>query len=201
MGLLTVFTSLAPKIWDFMRTALVIALHHCSCRCGLQGRAAVADAVQVLEDDAAMEVAMQPAATAEQPCCCSPKPPCQVIEAPTSAQQVFDMVKLNSRDRRSTVHGRVVGESRACRPHFMRFIQRILDNDPSLGECGSRVLRLKPTLDLDTTTFEVDMVIEALRYNYRVEALYIHNFESVRHPNGLTRAATQDAFASVSKLL
>jgi hypothetical protein len=110
-----------------------------------------------------------------------PQPVVLSVEAPTSAQQVFDLVKVNSRERRSTIHGRVVGESRASRPHFMRFIQRILDSDTTLGECGSRVLRLKPTLDLDTTTFEVDMVIEALRHNYRIEALYIHNFEHVRH--------------------
>lgn len=70
---------------------------------------------------------------------------------------------------------------RAQRPDFRKFIQKILDNDPSLGECGSRVLRLKPTLDLDTSFFEIEMVLEALRYNHRVEALYIHNFEHVRH--------------------
>eukprot|EP00892_Ulva_mutabilis_P006334 jgi/Ulvmu1/4072/UM019_0050.1 len=72
---------------------------------------------------------------------------------------------------------RQVNLARAQRTDFREFIRRILDNDPTLGECASRVLRLKPTLDLDTTTFEIDMVLEALRYNYRIEALYIHNFE------------------------
>jgi hypothetical protein len=74
---------------------------------------------------------------------------------------------------------RIPGMARAGRTEFSAFVQRILDNDPTLGECASRVLRLKPTLDLNTTTFEIDMVLEALQYNYRVEALYIHNFEDV----------------------
>lgn len=74
---------------------------------------------------------------------------------------------------------RQIGMARAQRNDFRKFIQRILNNDPTLGECGSRVLRLKPTLDLDTTTFEIDMVLEALRHNHRIEALYIHNFEQV----------------------
>ena len=73
----------------------------------------------------------------------------------------------------------VQAQVRAQRPDFRKFIQKILDNDPSLGECGSRVLRLKPTLDLDTSFFEIEMVLEALRYNWRVQALYIHNFEHV----------------------
>lgn len=76
-------------------------------------------------------------------------------------------------------HGRKVHLARAQRKDFRVLINRILGNDPTLGECASRVLRLKPTLDLDTTTFEIDMVLEALRYNHRIEALYIHNFEEV----------------------
>lgn len=88
--------------------------------------------------------------------------------------------------------------ARAQRQEFRHFIQRILDNDPTLGECASRVLRLKPTLDLDTTTFEIDMVLEALRYNLRIEALYIHNFEQVRHSGG-NHALSNDLCLGASK--
>jgi hypothetical protein len=59
-------------------------------------------------------------------------------------------------------------------------VQQILESSAEIGECGGQVLRLKPSLDLDTTSMEIDMVLEALKVNSRVEALYIHNFENVR---------------------
>jgi hypothetical protein len=97
-----------------------------------------------------------------------------------TAAEVYELVRAETARRTSRSGTRLNGQARACHPHFRAFIQDLLDNTPTVGECGGRVLRLKPTLDLNTTELEIDMVLEALRHNFRVECLYIHNFEDVR---------------------
>ena len=66
--------------------------------------------------------------------------------------------------------------------HFREFINRLISNDPSLGNLNGRVLRLKDYVSPDASTAQLDMVIECLKQNVRVEVLYIQNFEKVTLP-------------------
>jgi hypothetical protein len=66
--------------------------------------------------------------------------------------------------------------------HFREFINRLILNDPSLGTLHGRVLRLKDYVSPDASTSQLDMVIECLKQNVRVEVLYIQNFEKVPPP-------------------
>jgi hypothetical protein len=108
------------------------------------------------------------------------KPTAATSDKPITADQIYQNALADTIRRMGCSTARVSGQARARHPRFMAFIQAVLDNSTDIGECGSRVLRLKPTLDLDATELEIDMVLDALKYNYRVEALYIHNFEDVR---------------------
>lgn len=63
--------------------------------------------------------------------------------------------------------------------HFREFINRLISNDPTLGTLNGRLLRLKDYVSPDASTAQLDMVIECLKQNVRVEVLYIQNFEKV----------------------
>jgi hypothetical protein len=63
--------------------------------------------------------------------------------------------------------------------HFREFINRLCLNDPSLGTLHGRVLRLKDFVSPDASPAQLDMIIECLKQNVRVEVLYIQNFEKV----------------------
>ena len=80
---------------------------------------------------------------------------------------------------------RTPGEGRVNDPNFQRFLQQIRANSTEIGECGGRVLRLKPRVSSNARPEEINAVLEALKLNWRVEVLYIQNFELVRtrgHP-------------------
>ena len=64
--------------------------------------------------------------------------------------------------------------------HFKAYIDSIRASSAEVGECSGRVLRLKPFLSPDTSSARLDHVLNALLYNWRVEVLYIQNFEKVR---------------------
>jgi hypothetical protein len=98
----------------------------------------------------------------------------------TTASELFERLAEESGRSRSRGSN---GYARASAPWFLEFVQKILESSADIGECGGRVLRLKPSFDLDTTCLEIDMVLEALKVNHRVQALYIHNFENVRYLN------------------
>lgn len=63
--------------------------------------------------------------------------------------------------------------------HFREFINRLIVNDPSLGTLNGRLLRVKDYVSPDASPAQLDMVIECLKQNVRVEVLYIQNFEKV----------------------
>lgn len=71
------------------------------------------------------------------------------------------------------------GESRANDPKFQAFLQHIRANSAAIGECEGRVLRLKPTVSSNARPEEINLVLDALTENWRVEVLYIQNFEMV----------------------
>jgi hypothetical protein len=75
---------------------------------------------------------------------------------------------------------RTPGESRAQDPKFQTFLQQIRENSAHIGECEGRVLRLKPTVSSNARPEEINHVLGALMHNWRVEVLYIQNFELVR---------------------
>lgn len=75
---------------------------------------------------------------------------------------------------------RTPGESRAQDPKFQAFLQQIRTSSPHIGECQGRVLRLKPTVSSNARPEEINLVLDALKQNWRVEVLYIQNFELVR---------------------
>jgi hypothetical protein len=76
---------------------------------------------------------------------------------------------------------RTPGESRINDPKFQKFLKQIRENSTEIGECRSRVLRLKPTVSSNARPEEINLVLEALKVNWRVEVLYIQNFELVSH--------------------
>ena len=63
---------------------------------------------------------------------------------------------------------------------FRALITSLRANRSDVGECSGRVLRLKPTLSADARPAQLDAVLDALMVNWRVEVLYIQNFERVR---------------------
>lgn len=63
--------------------------------------------------------------------------------------------------------------------HFREFINSLIVNDPSLGTLNGRVLRVKNYVSPDASPAQMDMVIECLKHNVRIEVLYIQNFEKV----------------------
>lgn len=62
---------------------------------------------------------------------------------------------------------------------FRRLIEMIRTNSREF-EADGRVLRLKQYMSSDARPPMIDMVLDALEVNTRVEALYIQNFELVR---------------------
>lgn len=87
------------------------------------------------------------------------------------------MVQMAAEGRKRRVPG---GDPILDNTNFRNYVIRILDNDPSLGYLNGRLLRLKPDLCPDATSVQLDIVIDALKENWRVEVLYIQNFEKVR---------------------
>jgi hypothetical protein len=75
---------------------------------------------------------------------------------------------------------RTPSKSRALDPKFRAFLAQIRSNSREIGECEGRVLRLKPTVSSNARPEEINMVLDALTCNWRVEVLYIQNFELVR---------------------
>lgn len=72
------------------------------------------------------------------------------------------------------------GEVRALDGKFQAFLKQIRSNSTDIGECSGRVLRLKPTVSSNARPEEINLILEALKLNWRVEVLYIQNFELVR---------------------
>jgi hypothetical protein len=63
-------------------------------------------------------------------------------------------------------------------PSFKRLIDMIRSNSTEF-EANGRVLRLKQYMIADARPAMIDLVLDALEVNTRVEALYIQNFELV----------------------
>jgi len=61
-------------------------------------------------------------------------------------------------------------------PAFKDFILR-LKNDTLACDAGGKVLRLKRYVPTNARPCVIDAVLEALKENTKVEALYIQNFE------------------------
>lgn len=87
------------------------------------------------------------------------------------------MMQMAAEGRKRRVPG---GDPILDNANFRNYVIRILDNDPTLGCLNGRLLRLKPDLCPDATSVQLDIVIDALKENWRVEVLYIQNFEKVR---------------------
>ena len=75
---------------------------------------------------------------------------------------------------------RTPGESRALDPKFQAFLKQIRTSSADIGDCDGRVLKLKPTVSSNARPEEINLVLDALMQNWRVEVLYIQNFEWVR---------------------
>lgn len=84
---------------------------------------------------------------------------------------------------------RTPGEGRVNDPKFQRFLSQIRGNSTEIGECSGRVLRLKPRVSSNARPEEINAVLDALKLNWRVEVLYIQNFELVRTPGHTTASA------------
>lgn len=85
------------------------------------------------------------------------------------------MVQMAAERKRRIVGGDPILDN----ANFRNYVIRILDNDPTLGCLNGRLLRLKPDIKPDATSNQLDIVIDALKENWRVEVLYIQNFEKV----------------------
>ena len=68
---------------------------------------------------------------------------------------------------------------------MVELLQRIRSDDASFNTQG-RILRLKHHLKATSGPRVIDAVIDALRDNTRIEALYLQNFEKVRCSNTLS---------------
>jgi hypothetical protein len=83
------------------------------------------------------------------------------------------------------------GDPYVCNKHFRDFIGQLILNDPRIGTLNGRVLRLKDYLSPDASSAQLDMVLDALKENVRLEVLYIQNFEKVCRPGALRGARSQ----------
>jgi hypothetical protein len=74
------------------------------------------------------------------------------------------------------------GNAYVDNPKFRDFIDKLRSNDWQLGDLHGRILKLKRYVSPDASPAQLDMIIECLKLNVRVEVLYIQNFEKVTVP-------------------
>lgn len=101
-----------------------------------------------------------------------------------SARFYLQMTSMN--DLQETKRGEGRGQQLAP---FKRLIDMIRTNSKEF-EADGRVLRLKQYMNSDARPPMIDMVLDALEVNTRVEALYIQNFELVRASQESHRSMT-----------
>ena len=64
----------------------------------------------------------------------------------------------------------------------VKYLVNAIENNSEEFEAQGRVLRLKQYIGINARQPVIDAVLDAMMKNKRVEALYIQNFEDVRHP-------------------